>query len=251
MKGLIRGICGIIMVLFVGRPCTYALKILYSCPLITTHVIEYDVRLSSQAKQEISQFITREPIFKTSRGKEQYQLIRRHFPFIQNYACTIHPDGTGHLSLYADNALGIIDNASLVFDNLDLTDTSCFNSSYLDTLPRLYLDKSLGITGNQCNKACADFMKHIDWRIAQYYNYLWYGANYITLIRKDSIPLSIVCCNDHIPSPTLIASCEQLWQNNNELKKNDKDPLIMDTRFRGQIIVHSCKKGGHDGKNVC
>lgn len=251
MKGLIRGICGIIMVLFIGRPCVSALKTLYSCPLVTAYAIEYDVRLSSHAKQEISQFITHEPIFKTIHGREQYQLIKQRFPFIQNYTYTIHPDGTNHISLYADNALGIIDNAFLVFDNLDLTEISSFDSSYLGTLPQLYLSKGLEILGNRCDKVCADFMKNIDWRIAQHYDYRWHEANYITLIRKDTTPLSIVCSNNHLPSPMLVTSCEQIWQNNHESKKNDRDFLIMDTRFRGQIIVHSCKKGGHDGKNVC
>jgi hypothetical protein len=76
------------MILFLGRPCIFALKTLYSCPLVTAHVIEYDVRLSAHVKQEIAQFIANDPIFKTTNGKEQYQLIRQRFPFIKNYTFT-------------------------------------------------------------------------------------------------------------------------------------------------------------------
>jgi hypothetical protein len=155
-----------------------------------------------------------------------------------------HPNETCHISLYVDNALGVIDDTFLVFDNLDLTDTSYFDTSYLDTLPRVYLDKSLRIAEKRCNITLADFMRHIYWRIAQQYTYLWYEANYILLRHKDAIPVSIVCCNNHIPSLTLITACEQIWQNNYTLKKNENDSLIMDTRFRGQIIVHSYTKGG-------
>lgn len=249
MRGLIRGTLSVIGVLLVGGACLSVYKKTRSIPLINKHIIEYDVRFSQHSKNNISNFIEKEPLFKTMQWREQLQALQQHFPHIQSYQCSARPSGQHCITITAPGPISIVNNTIALLDDCRCINSICFDEQYCAILPSVVCTDTMAIGEDSAKTYLRNSLQKIPWNILLDYQCVWHSPTKIVLKSKKNPALAIICGGELMLTSDLLQACEQSAP---VTEKQSKQParLIADIRFRGQIIVRSCKKGGLDEKDI-
>lgn len=173
--------------------------------------------------------------------------INNLYPAIALAICSYMPSKQAHVTIESHEPLVLLNNTHVLLDKGVLISKDAFNASILKEIPQLFIDKQL-LSHHSLPKHIYSLLTNLSLLCDQYI-VTWYDDHALVLQDKTQNDVVFVCDTDRVPDQATLEVCHQVAQEC-RVTPSRKHHVVIDARFKDQLIVYGDTRGYGHGSDV-